>query len=253
MQIPGPAADVDQLGVGEQLGVDVDDPAGQVGQHLPAARVEAQHARNRAHTLGLHMAQQPVHRRRPGTGSPANRPADPHRATNVTAGQGLAVQQPVAERRQERPVRLQPGHRVELLGPQPADRIVLMRDRLPTLPAGQRDTQLVAGRDLLVPVQPAGDLDPAVDLLMDLAGGSRRRGLARSDLASRQLPAAPQGRWAASPRGQQSPVAQDRDADDGDHSRVSRAGRGPADATGRPACRRSPRPRRPPRRSRRPR
>ena len=143
VQLAGPAGQVLELRVGEHGGVEVDDRAGQVGQHLAAAGVDAQHLRH-----GPQPAH-PVEQRGapPGVHGPVGRRtvcADPDRTADVAALQGVAVEQQLAQLGEERQVRASHADLVELLGTEPAQRVVLVRHRLAVDELGHRDPQRVA-------------------------------------------------------------------------------------------------------------
>ena len=213
--LPRPPAEVRQPRVRDEVGVDVDDVAGQVVEDLAATRVVTVHARDRPQPTLAEVLQQRVHRRRPGPGRPADRVADPHRAADVAALQRLAVEQPVLQRGDERPVRLEPVDLVEVLRGQPAQLVVVVTGpRLGVDEPAHRDPEQMGRPDRLVTVEPAVDHDRAAELLADLADQRVARRLPRLDLAARELPPAGDGGWRRTPGGEEAPVPHDRGADD---------------------------------------
>ena len=188
MQPADPADRGDQLSVGHQLLVDVDDRAGQVGEDLAAAVVRAEHLRHGVEARRTDPAQHPVHGRRPGSGGTTYRAADADRAADVAALEPPAVQEQVAQLGEERQVGREPGDLVELLGTQPAQRVVLVRDRLTSGELGDGDPQGVPRLHVLGARQHPGHPDLAAELLPDLAHHRVLRLLPRLDLASGELP-----------------------------------------------------------------
>lgn len=91
-----PADQRDDLAGAQYLGVDVDNPARQVAQHLPVLPVVPENPRDSGYPA-VQAAEQRVDRRGPGSGLPPHRAADPHRPADVAARQphlriaGLAV------------------------------------------------------------------------------------------------------------------------------------------------------------------
>src|SRR5262245_23337076 len=211
-----PAHSVGQDGVRGDLAHRVDGPAREVRQDLPIAGVSAQHFRNTGEPARIEMGEQRVDGRRPPPDRPPDRRSDPDRAADVAEVQGGAIEQPLPQRGDEGQLRGEPVDVVELLGTEPSDRVVLVRNRL----AGPKDRLVDPENESTIQRMlswySAYDLDFAAELLADLAYRGGFLGLAWVDLAARELPAPGELGRMGPPGGQHPGVPHDRDP--GDHA-----------------------------------